>query len=294
MRLSSLFKLLYYPDGGDSGNSGGNSNLEASDMDILNSDSGEEEEEDESKAAKGSVKDSREIGEEEPEIERFEGKPTFKQLKEAYPDISKRFPGMRDVYFRESEFSKHFADPEQAEDAAAKAETFDALEGTLMEGDPRLLFTQLSENNPAAFKKLVPNILPEIRKMSTEMYLEVTIPVIDELLYRAAEHARKIGGQQGQNLLRSAGWLADFVHANGGEIPDITKSESRHPAEVQLEKERERHANIELNRALTDVNNRIDRSIRASIMQGINPKLTPYERDRVIERVLDDLESGLS
>src|SRR5690606_17329467 len=54
-----------------------------------------------------------------------EGRPTYQELKKADPDIFKKVPGLKDVFFREQKFSETFASVEEAQQAAIKAENFD-------------------------------------------------------------------------------------------------------------------------------------------------------------------------
>ena len=53
------------------------------------------------------AEDESEEEEDEPKVTYYD-RPTVKQIKDKYPDFFKSFPQLRDMYFRESEFSKVF------------------------------------------------------------------------------------------------------------------------------------------------------------------------------------------
>ena len=262
----------------------------------------EEEDDEEEGDEKGEDTDDEEDEEKDEESDeeeaprRIEGRPTIQQVKKLYPDLFKKIPYFRDMYFSDEKFRQHIADPEQAEEFVTKASHFDRLEGSLMRGDPEVLLTELKEGSGEAFKKVVNNFLPSLRKLDPSLYTELTLPVIEELLYHAGEYAKARGeSPEGKNLMRSAEWLADFVFQNGGKIPDIKgrgKGE-KHPAEIELERERERR-NTELRTAaVTDVNGRIDKSLEGMVREGLGDGLNNFAKSAVIDRTLTEFINTL-
>lgn len=217
---------------------------------------------------------------------KIEGRPTFAQLKKEFPDLVKQVPGIRDIMFREANFSKHFSDPEQAADAAVKAGFYEDLEASLVgETSPDLLFKELSQNNPNAFKLLSANLLPGLRKVDNNLYIEAVTPAIEELLYHALKRGETTNNK---NLINSAKHIADFFQGSP-EIKDITKRADKHPAEIELEKEREKTDQREQGRALQNVNGRIDRSLRGMIVEDLPKDMTAFVKNAVTEKILDKI-----
>jgi hypothetical protein len=257
---------------------------------------GEEEDEEDEDLEKEDKEEKEEEEEEEKEEEpvaRIEGRPTISQIKKMYPDIFKKIPYLREMYFSDEKFRQHIADPEQAEEFAEKASNFDRLESSVMSGDPSVLLTEINESSPAVLKKMAGNFLPTIRKIDPNLYTEVTIPIIEELLYHAARYA-EARGENGKNLLRSAEWISDFVFQNGGQIPDLkTRDTEKHPAEIELEKERQRYAESTRSEATKEINSKIDRSLDAMAREGLGDELNNFAKSAVIDRTLSEFINSI-
>lgn len=257
----------------------------------------EDETEDEEESEDDDDKDTDEEEDEEGDkklVKRVEGRPTLKQIKDIYPDIFKRIPYMREMYFADEKFRQVIADPEQAQVFVEKAGHFDRLETTLMQGDPTVLLEELGEGNRDAFQKVATNFLPTLRKIDANLYTELTLPIIKELLYHANEYG-KARGDNGKNLVRSAEWLADFVFQNGGKIPDIKTEagEAKHPAEIELQKLKDQQNKDAYRGATTDVNTRIDKSLEAMVRDGLGAGLNNFAKTAVIDRTLNEFISTL-
>lgn len=220
------------------------------------------------------------------EGERVEGRPTPKQLKAVF----KQFPGMREIYFKEGEYSKLFADPEQAQEASTKAQYFDRIEASVAAGDPKVFLTELTEN-PKVYAPYIKNFLPALRSVDERAYLDITEPIIAELLYHATEYGKK---HNNMNMVKSAKWIADYVYANGGEIPDIGKKTEKHPAELELERLRAETARGTQDAAQKDVNGQIETSLVGFLSAGMDSRLSPIEKKYIVDQSLNELITVLS
>lgn len=260
----------------------------------------DDEEEDEEEEAEGE--------EEEPEGDgkkvRVEGKPTIEDIKKiAGNDVFKYLPGLRGMVFEHKAMFEVFPDVEVAKEAAEKAGYFDEIKTSLEMGDPKTLLTELKADEHA-FKQVATNFLPTLRELDPNLYIDLTLPIIEELLYRAGERAKVLGAGYdpttkkplpGQNLKLSAEWLADFVFGKP-EIPDITKRTptEKHPAEIQLEKERNERDTAARQQFSADINRDVDKSLRGMVTENLDPRLSKFERNAVIERVLDELATQVN
>lgn len=250
----------------------------------IGSEEGEEDEE-------ADEEESEEPKEEEAPVS---GRPSIKAIKKEFPDVFKKFPVLKTSLFRDAEFSKSFASPEEAAEAATKASNYDQLESSLVSGSPELLMRELSTNNPKAFQQVVTNWLPELRKTDERAYLAATEPVIEELIYLAYRHAEKV---QDKNLAMSARHLANFVFANGGEIPDLGARQPRGPseAELQLQREREQWANTRFKEADQEIFGRVTKALEGTIRHGLDPDNTMPERIKssIVTDVINELNQIL-
>lgn len=311
-----------------SGKSGGDEDELSRDLADLD-DSSEDEPEDEpvdededdpgekkEKKPKGKKKDDEEedepVEEEEDELEEedeqedeeddekspkeIEEKPaTFKNLKAKYPNLFKEFPQLKSALGLTPRFLEVFPDPESAREAAEKAQEYDNLEQTIVtNGDPRLLVNTLSENAPKSLTKFVAAFGEAVRKVSQQDYIALSTPIIEELCYHAALHGQKLGGKVGQNLELAAKHIANYVFANGGEIPDISKRTEKAPSEAErlLEKERGEHAQKEFTRALSEVGESATSEINKVLANKLDG-LSPFERKAVIKDAREELDTAL-
>lgn len=212
------------------------------------------------------------------------GRPTFKQLKTA--GVLKQFPAMRSIVAREGEFSKVFSEPADAIDAVDKAAFYDDIERAVVAGAPGTLLKNIKEGAAEHYEKFVDNLLPSLRTLDKEAYLRVATPVIEELLFHASEYATKRGNK---NLVNAAKHMADFVFQNGGEIPNIKAVAEKHPAEIELEKERSKAAMNALGGAKNDINTRIERSLVGFLTEKFTSNLSVLEKEAITNKALDEL-----
>lgn len=225
----------------------------------------------------------------------IEGRPTVKQIKAVAPELFKRIPEMKNIFFREGQFSEVFSDPEEAKEAATYAGNYLKLEKSISQDqDPTLLLTELKQNNPDALKGLVTNWLPKLREIDQNLYIDATVPVIEELIF----HAFKTGERTGdKNLAAAARHLSNYVFSNGGEIRDISKraQQEEHPAEKKLKEEREQFAQQRFKDADQEINGRLVKTLEASIVQGLDPDNVLPERIKrtIIRDTIEELNATL-
>jgi len=233
-----------------------------------------DEDDDKKKSTKGEVDEN--------------GRPTFKTLKTEFPDLFKKYPALKAAFFEHPKYQEVFPDVQDAELAYMKVQEYDQLEASIVgKGDMTLLLSTLEENSPKALKKIVETFPEAVRKLDPELYTQLATPFVEELLWHATKKGEKIGGKQGQNLVLAAQHLANYVFANGGEIPDITKrgktgNEEPSEAEKELHEERRRNNQKDFDRAFVDVATKADQNLSAILGNKLD-ELTSFERKSVVK-----------
>jgi hypothetical protein len=255
--------------------------------------------EDEPAEEKAETEEEPDDEEEKPEGERtdeevFQGRPTLTDVKAKYPKIFKEFPDLREVLFREGEFSKRFGSVEEAEDAMVKAGSFGTIEAALLGGDSSPIIEQLGANAPEALASVVDNFLPQVLKHSQDLYLRATMPVIEQFLHTAYTHGKNTGDA---NLMRSAQHAANFIFGKP-EIPDpARRNQPRgpHPAEQKLEQERKEWADTRFRETSAEISAGIDQELEADIVKGLDPdkKLSQRQRASLIKEIKDEIDATL-
>lgn len=251
-----------------------------------------EEEEDEEREEE----EDKEVDEEEP----VRGRVSFKELKKEYPKLFKQHPELRAAFFEYPKYAEMFTDLETAQVSIAKATEYDRLEQSLAgAGNPQLLVKTLEKNSPKSLQKIVESFGDTIRDVDPKLYTTLATPIIEEMLYYASEHAAKIGGDAGKNLRLAARHIANWVFANGGEIPDISRREKADKEdkptdrEKELLEDRERYATREYNRAVDDIELDIKREMEIIYSNKLDD-LTRFERKQVVKETRLEVDRILS
>jgi len=263
---------------------------EEPDEDIGDDEDEEEEDEDED-----------EEEEEEPEGEEdkvkeppVEGRPTYQELKKADPELFKKVPGLKDIFFREQAFSETFASVEEAKAAASKAEDFDIIEATLVNGDMSLVLKELAANSPQSVPQLVDNFLPTLQRLSKDLYVRATMPVLEDLIRLAYNDGKRLNDK---NLMYAAGHIAKHVFGEP-RIPEPRNTNTGpHPAEVQLREERSRHFNERYGQFNYDVTTESYSRLERIADKGINDpdgKLNGFTRKAILKDTLSELDQQLA
>jgi hypothetical protein len=128
-----------------------------------------------------------------------------------------------------------------------------------------------------------------LKDIDSDSYLQLANPIIEELLYHASAHGVKVGNK---NLQLAARHIANFVFANGGEIPDISKKMAKtepSDAEVQLAQEREVYAKEKFQSALGDVVELIKPDMNA-ILNNKMDGLTGFERKQILKEAKSEID----
>jgi hypothetical protein len=253
------------------------------DTDDTESEEDEEEDEDDTELEDIEDEDEEVIGDKEEERPSY-ARPPIKAIKEKYPNFFKEFPQLKSAFFQYPQYAELFSDVDSAREAVEKATEFDNLENTLVyNGDSKFLLSTLQENNPKALKKIVSGLASAVREVDQQAYIDLSTPIIEELLYHAAAHGSKIGNK---NLQLAARHMANFVFANGGEIPDISKRASKDKgpseAEIQLNEERAIHAQEKFDIAIDDLVKAINPEINVILNHKLDG-LTSFERKQIIK-----------
>lgn len=251
---------------------------------------GEEGERDSDEDDELEDRDTEEEEDETPEETPQYARPPIKAIKAKYPDLFKDFPQLKTAFFSYPQYAELFADVDSAREAVAKAQEYDTLEATLVgQGDAKTLLSTLSENNPKALKKMLGGFSDALKDIDSDSYLQLANPIIEELLYHASAHGVKVGNK---NLQLAARHIANFVFANGGEIPDISKKMAKtepSDAEVQLAQERETYAKEKFQSALGDVVELIKPDMNA-ILNNKLEGLTGFERKQILKEAKTEID----
>jgi hypothetical protein len=257
---------------------------------------GEESEEDseESEEDEESDEEDEESEEEEtdekPEVVGADGKISVKALKEKYPNIFKEVPGLKDVIYREREYSK-LGPIDDVRESLAKAETFDNFESTLMQGGIGELLDAVAESNEEAAVTIAENFLPELYNRSKPLFAKVTMPVIKNVIRSTFVRANNTGNKQ-------LALAVQYVSRELFETPDVLKAteiveEQPDPREEQIKLERAKLHNTQITTARTDIVNGVTGRLRREILPKLDESMSEFVKDALTEKIINELNSTL-
>jgi hypothetical protein len=257
MFLKHILQIFYAPDDA-MGGTGGSSQ---SDLDILNEPDVETTTDEEAVApveeaeepgevtfeepVEEEAKDSedeedeesrRPVGKDEPEDATVpDGQLRFKDVKAKYPNIFKEMPQLAQAIRNDRAYSEIFATPEDARDAAQRASYFNGLETKILSGSIKELLNDVEQGDKEAFKRVVKDFLPTIKEKSMELFAEITLPAVNDVLRSAIRDA---DGTENVNLRNAALHIAKYLYGKP-EIPNLEAKKEPNPEEEKISKERQ-------------------------------------------------------
>lgn len=238
------------------------------------------------------VEEVAEEEEEEPE-EKPEGvlRPTFKDVTAKYPELFKDFPGLRDAFFREKEFSKVFPSIEDAKDASERADDYDYLEGLITaggRGELKEFFDVIGKTDVETLQKMAGNFLPSLFEANADLYYNVTTPIISNVL-KAAEREGATRGDE--NLKNAALHIANFIFGPKG-LEGVPKVEGH---DEKLKGEREKFYEERFAISQREIYDSGKDKLLASIKAEVDPEgaFDSYTVDKMAQDIFDGIGKSL-
>jgi len=223
-------------------------------------------------------------------------RPSIKTIMEKSPEaaeVFKKFPQLRDAYFREAKFTEIYPTLEEAKEASQKASDFDAFNEFVSSGSSKEIIEVLGKNDPVALKSFTSNFLPTLGKLNPDLFYEATIPVINTVirnLYRAGEK------NSDNNSMGAAKILSHFLHGTY----DIPESEVRKDPEIEserrkLEDEKNELRTEQFNKFESSVQDRTRKAFTKLVDQGLDPtnSLSAFVKSKIIDEVIEKIGDQL-
>jgi len=226
-------------------------------------------------------------------------RPTMQELREAFPDLFKKFPSMRDVFYREQEFTQIFPTIEDAKEASVNAQAYNNLSDKVLSGDSEDLLNAVKNTDEAAFKKLATSILPTIYKLSPDLHWQATVPLLQNLVRGFYVEGKRKGND---NIANAAEYLSDFIFNDisiaRGEKSLIPERKEESEEAKKLAKDRSDFETQRYNTFFGDVRVGIDRDVKNMINERgkVDPDkvFSEFIRDTIINKVQAEVDKQLA
>ena len=225
-------------------------------------------------------------------------RPTMQQLREEFPELFKKFPSLRDIYYREQEFTQIFPTVEDAKESAAYSSSFTELTDKVLRSDTEGILTAIKETDGKAFSKISQDILPTLYKMSPDLHWQATLPLMQNLVRGFYLDGKRRGDE---NVINSAEYLSDFIF---GDIK-IARGEKSVVPERDEESEERKELNAERAKFFVDrvdsftaaIKTQADETLRRSVTEGgkVDPDgvFSDFIKETIVGKVLQEVDNQL-
>lgn len=259
----------------------------------------EEEESEEEPLYEEDAEPEEEQPEEVSELHPFD-RPSLKSINEAYPDFFKKFPAMRDMYFREAEYSKLFPTIDDAKEAQDNNSAFQNLREDIFSGTGEKFFNAVKTQSPQTLTRFAGSLLGTLVKVDQQAFWAAANPLIEDI----ARSMFNKGIQDGnESLSNSAKYLAHYFFGNADIAEGKTTTVPKPAEESDVSKERREWENAKQSEFRGTIETDLRKQLN-DIIIGTDPKtgktkldpdevLTPFIRNTIIERVIADIGSTL-
>jgi len=242
--------------------------------------------------------------EEVPEEEQRIGAPPFNQLKKEFPDIFKKYPAIQANFFKAEKYSEYFPTVEDAENAARKVEIFDTLDQHLTNGDFSPLVSLLNENNANALSRVADEILPLLQEKNPQLYVRAINPAFKHFITTGFATAEKFANaaeestkEYGTNLKNAFKLITHFLYGPQGLPADAPVQQVREdPEKVRLQQDHQRLIVNSMVNFEGSTKDATKSELVKIIENNIDPdnKLTRFTREKVVETILNDVNTKIS
>lgn len=213
------------------------------------------------------------------------------KLREAYPDIFKKNPHLRQTIIEHTQLKTAFPTMEAARQAFQMRNAHVQLAKTIMDGDPELLLNSTKDENPEALKKLSRNFLSTLKKVDLQTYQETLDPIVKTLLRQVKAQGETSGNK---NLVLAAQHIANLIY-NTIDIPAEQPEPAEDPKAKELD-ERERQFNArERHRFAVGINSTLRNDLVREFNKGLDPEnaMTPLVRKAALDSAMAELNDVL-
>lgn len=221
-----------------------------------------------------------------------------REILKQFPDLFKKIPYLEKAYYREQQYTKVFANPADAIEAANNNEmNSNFVEDVIVKGNAKNYLKLIKDTNSETFNNVVDNMLDSLAEVDKDAYLHVTGGVIKSAIVSLVQAARESGDD---DFRIAAELLNQHVFGTKKFIPH--KKLAKEPAEGDKKKEdsisqREKEFNQrQLDTANNEITSFIDSRINTAIAKLIDPNeaMTAYVKRNATRDAFDKIKNLIS
>ena len=255
----------------------------------------EEQEEEEEPQGEESDQEEQEVSDLHP----FD-RPSLKAITEVYPDFFKKFPSLRDMYFREAEYSKLFPTIDEAKEAQENNAAFQNIREDIFSGTGERFLQAVKSQNPETLQRFASTILGTLVKVDQNSFWAAANPLVEDI----CKSMYKKGITEGnESLANSAKYLSYYFFGEADIAEGKRTTIQQQQPQTDVSKERQDWEN----QKQLEFRGVIEKDLRGQLVDlitGTDAKtghskldpddvLSPFIRNTIIDRVIADIGSTL-
>lgn len=221
-------------------------------------------------------------------------RPSIKDIKGKFPEFFKEFPELKDVIFREANYTQLFPTVEDAKEAFNDNEAFATLSDAALSGDSAPLLESLEKTDSKALNAFACSFLPSLYKRNQEVYSNVVTPLFENLL-------RQVHKSGDENMKNSAINIATFLFGDDGEDSVLGKKTLSRAFQITEEQKKSKeqleikNANA-FREAASDISNQVHRAMTALILKDFDPEkvFSKFIREKLAEEIVSKIDKKLN
>jgi len=157
----------------------------------------------------------------------------YARIKKVSPELFKKVPELKQIIFREQEYTNVFPTVKEAKEALDTLQTFQEFNEDIGNGNSAKLIGALETVGKDALNSFLANFLPTVQKHSKDLYLQVVYPEIK----KALKAAIKSGDERLEVSAKNLHWFIFGDHDIDGKVGLEPKEKDGRESELE---ERER------------------------------------------------------
>jgi hypothetical protein len=214
----------------------------------------------------------------------------LKEVVKAHPDLFKKFPFLKNSYYRERQFTELFPNPQDAEEAIERLSAYEELENTTAKGDASVFLKAVKEDNPRAFAKIVDSYLETLGKVDSDAHAHVISGVIKNLITSLVRESKRTDNAE---LRKVALAINRFAFDSDDFVPHEPLSRGK---EDEVESEKEQWNKERFISTRDELDEQVTNVMKNAIMKHIDPKgqMSDYVKRTAVREALEEALEILS
>lgn len=220
-----------------------------------------------------------------------------KEILKKYPNLFKDFPYLEKAYYREQQFTELLPTIDDAREAVESKQTLERFEKDLMGGNVETILAAVKDQDTNSFYRIVDELLPTLAKVDEGAYHHLLGNVTKHTIAAMVREARS---SKNDVLQSAAQILNQFVFGSSDYSPPTKLAKDEKPEEKskddELTKRQQEFTRRQFESARTDLNQRINNTLKATIEGNIDPRgsMTDFVKRHAVRQVQESMASLIS